>query len=163
VGTKDVRYGNGQYLSNIVPGTMTPAQLSRSFLGRPFHGSRFTHYVEIDATRLAGQASQHWKDSGPMRYLKVKWLQDSPDYPVLLYSEFDAQNWEVRKVEAYADGRMDFANEDDRSGDTKLGIEPFTPEEEAAIATDPEFEPSTITADEFEKVWSEAQRNRKPT
>ena len=52
VGTKDVRYGNGQYLSDIVPGTMTPAQLSRAFLGRPFHGNRFTHYVEIDATGL---------------------------------------------------------------------------------------------------------------
>lgn len=52
VGTKDVRYGNGQYLSDIAPGTMTPAQLSRAFLGRPFHGSRFTHYVEIDATGL---------------------------------------------------------------------------------------------------------------
>lgn len=52
VGTKDVRYGNGQYVSDILPGTKTPAQLSREFLGQPFQGSRFTHYVEIDATGL---------------------------------------------------------------------------------------------------------------
>jgi HYD1 signature containing ADP-ribosyltransferase len=52
VGTKDVRYGNGQYVSDIVPGTKTPAQLSREFLGRPFHGDRFTNYVQIDATGL---------------------------------------------------------------------------------------------------------------
>ncbi|QNA86974.1 hypothetical protein G4G27_13555 [Sphingomonas sp. So64.6b] len=51
-GTKDVRYGNGQYVSDFAPGTKTPAQLSREFLGRPFHGDRFTHYVEIDATGL---------------------------------------------------------------------------------------------------------------
>jgi len=47
-----VRYGNGQYVFDLVPGTKTPAQLSREFLGRPFHGDRFTHYVEIDATDL---------------------------------------------------------------------------------------------------------------
>lgn len=52
VGTKDVRYGNGQYVSDFAPGTKTPAQLSREFLGRPFHGDRFTHYIEIDATGL---------------------------------------------------------------------------------------------------------------
>ena len=49
---KDARYGNGQYLSDIVPGTKTPAQLSREFLGIPFQGSRFTHYVEIDVSGL---------------------------------------------------------------------------------------------------------------
>jgi RHS repeat-associated protein len=48
----DARYGNGQYLSDIVPGTKTPAQLSREFLGMPFQASRFTHYVEIDVTGL---------------------------------------------------------------------------------------------------------------
>ena len=34
----DVRYGNGQYLSDIVPGTKTPAQLSRAFINNPFKG-----------------------------------------------------------------------------------------------------------------------------
>lgn len=43
-GTKDVRYGNGQYMSDIVPGIRTPSELSRDFLGIPFQGSRFTHY-----------------------------------------------------------------------------------------------------------------------
>lgn len=90
-----------------------------------------------------------------MKYVKVKWLQDSPDYPVLLYSELNAQDWEVRKVEVYADGRMDFADHDERSGDTKLGIEPLPALTD--IAADPEFEPFTITAEEFEKVWLEAR------
>src|SRR5262245_57697177 len=51
-GTKDVRYGNGHYLSDIVPGTRTPAELSHGFLGIPFQGRRFTHYVEIDVSGL---------------------------------------------------------------------------------------------------------------
>ncbi len=41
VNPNDVRYGNGQYLSDIVPGTMSPAQLSRAFIGNPFQGRIF--------------------------------------------------------------------------------------------------------------------------
>jgi hypothetical protein len=48
----DARYGNGQYLSDIKPGTMTSNQLSRAFLGAPFWGSRLTNFVEIDVTGL---------------------------------------------------------------------------------------------------------------
>ncbi len=48
----DVRYGDGQYLTDIAPGTMTPAQLSRALVGHPFLGHRFTHYVAIDVTGL---------------------------------------------------------------------------------------------------------------
>ena len=46
---RDVRHGDGQYLSDIEPGTRTPSQLSRDFLGFPFLGRRFTHFVAIDA------------------------------------------------------------------------------------------------------------------
>jgi hypothetical protein len=48
----DVRHGNGQYLSDISPGSMSCAQLSRCFLGQPFQGQRFTNFVEIDVTGL---------------------------------------------------------------------------------------------------------------
>jgi RHS repeat-associated protein len=52
VNPNDARYGNGQYLSDISPGTRTSAQLSRAFLGNPFQGARFTHYVGIDVSGL---------------------------------------------------------------------------------------------------------------
>lgn len=52
INPNDVRYGNGQYLSDILPGTKTPAQLSRSFINNPFQGQRFTHFVEIDTFGL---------------------------------------------------------------------------------------------------------------
>ena len=48
----DVRYGNGQYLSDFVPGTKTPAQLSREFLGQPFQGQRYSNFIEIDVSGL---------------------------------------------------------------------------------------------------------------
>jgi hypothetical protein len=48
----DVRYGEGQYLSDIPPGTMSAARLSRALIGQPFQGHRFTHYVEIDVRGL---------------------------------------------------------------------------------------------------------------
>jgi hypothetical protein len=41
-----------QYLSDIVPGTKTPAQLSRHFLNQPFQGAKFTHFVEVDLSGL---------------------------------------------------------------------------------------------------------------
>jgi hypothetical protein len=52
INPNDVRYGNGQYLSDIEPGTKTPAQLSKAFINNPFQGARYTHYVEIDTKDL---------------------------------------------------------------------------------------------------------------
>ena len=52
VNPSDARYGDGQYLSDIAPGTKTPAQLSKAFLNLPYLGRRFTNYVAIDVTGL---------------------------------------------------------------------------------------------------------------
>jgi RHS repeat-associated protein len=49
---KDARYGDGQYMSDIRPGTMTCAQLSRCFVNIPFLKNKFSFYVEIDVTGL---------------------------------------------------------------------------------------------------------------
>jgi hypothetical protein len=49
---QDVRYGDGQYLCSVRPGTMTAAQLSRLLLGHPFSGHRYTHYLAIDVAGL---------------------------------------------------------------------------------------------------------------
>lgn len=43
---KDARCGDGQYLTDIAPGTRSCARLSACFLGIPFQGRKFTHYVE---------------------------------------------------------------------------------------------------------------------
>lgn len=48
---KDARYGNGQYLSDIKPDSVTPAQLGKKFLNVP-NKYKYTHYVEIDVSNL---------------------------------------------------------------------------------------------------------------
>jgi hypothetical protein len=50
----DVRYGDGQYLSDIQPGTKTKWQLTARFLGSPIfaRGNKYTHFVEIDVRGL---------------------------------------------------------------------------------------------------------------
>lgn len=86
-----------------------------------------------------------------MQYIKVRWLHDDPDEPVLLYSELDEERWEVRKVEIYRDGRHELACDWLVTGTTRLGEVPVPPLEE--IAADPEFEPTEITKEEFEEAW----------
>ncbi|MBH8609424.1 HYD1 signature containing ADP-ribosyltransferase family protein [Thermoactinomyces sp. CICC 10521] len=49
---KDARYGDGQYLSDIKPGTKRPGQLSAAFIRIPWQGRKFDHYIEIDVTGL---------------------------------------------------------------------------------------------------------------
>lgn len=90
-----------------------------------------------------------------MKYVKVRWIHTSPDYPVKLYSELNDELWELRKVEVYADGRADFADREEQSGSTQLSIEPLPPLEQ--IAADPEFEPVVISAEEFEAAWESAK------
>lgn len=49
---KDARYGEGQYVSDIVPGSKRPGQLSMIFLRIPWAGRRFTHYVGLNVRGL---------------------------------------------------------------------------------------------------------------
>lgn len=49
---KDAFYGEGQYLSDILPGTKSDSQLSRNFIGNPFQGQKFSNYIEIDVSGL---------------------------------------------------------------------------------------------------------------
>ena len=82
------------------------------------------------------------------------WHHDSRDDPVLLYSELDAESWELRKVEVYADGRMDRADATSQTGNTWLSVEPLLPLD--AIRAQPEFEPEAISAAEFQAIWNAA-------
>jgi hypothetical protein len=89
-------------------------------------------------------------------YLKVQWKHQFEDEPVLLYSELDSERWEKRKVEVFKDGRLVPAACGLRSGKTRLGEEPLPGM--AEIAADPQFVPVEITAQEFEEVWRQANR-----
>lgn len=90
-----------------------------------------------------------------MKYMAVKWKHRNPNEPTMLYSELDDAGWEIRKVEVFADGRVGWADRSEEHGGTGLGIEPVPLLEE--IASDPQFEPSEITREQFEEVWSDAR------
>ena len=49
---KDARYGDGQYLTDIVPQTKSNASLSMYFIRNRFQGKKFTNFVAIDTTGL---------------------------------------------------------------------------------------------------------------
>jgi HYD1 signature containing ADP-ribosyltransferase len=49
---KDARYGDGQYLSDIRPGTKTKGQLSMIFFGVPWCGKRFSHFFGLNVSGL---------------------------------------------------------------------------------------------------------------
>lgn len=87
-----------------------------------------------------------------MIYIRVKWKQVDPDYPVLMYSEIDDQGWEVRKVEVFADGRCGAASREESVSGAFLGKVPIPPL--AEIALDPQFDPVEISAEEFEEAWA---------
>ena len=91
-----------------------------------------------------------------MTHVVVTWHHENPDYPVELFAELDDERFEVRKVEAFRDGRKCFADASGHSGDTFLGIEPVPPLEE--IGSDPQFTPRPITREEFEAAWLAATR-----
>ncbi|MFO1015562.1 MAG: hypothetical protein U1E50_17555 [Caulobacteraceae bacterium] len=89
-----------------------------------------------------------------MTYIKVQWLHDSLSEPVLLYSELDADRFEVRKIEVFANRRHGYAADGFEKGGSHLGVEPVPPLSE--IGRDPQFVPVEIEASEFEAVWRRA-------
>jgi hypothetical protein len=93
-----------------------------------------------------------------MEYLKVEWRHDHRDDPVLLYSELDAERWEVRKVEIFRNGQAGWASRQRSREPTALSVEPIPPL--SKIAEDAQFAPTTISKEEFKKVWLEATMSR---
>jgi hypothetical protein len=88
-----------------------------------------------------------------MRYIDVAWHHDHPKEPVRLVSEIDADGFEIRKLEFFRDGRVQFACNAGGSGDTRLGEAPVPPLSE--INKDPEFEGVTIDPGEFARLWGQ--------
>lgn len=97
-----------------------------------------------------------------MKYIKVQWIhlpQEGPENPVLLYSELDSNNWEVRKVEVFEDGGLQYANESTQTGSTGLGLMPVPTLDE--INAQNSFDGIEIPKEEFEEVWNRAVASSK--
>ena len=92
-----------------------------------------------------------------MKYLKVKWMHEFDDEPVLLYSELTENRLELRKVEVFPNGDFGYAYDDIFKGTTQLSDTIIPLEDE--IAEDPQFVPVLITKSEFEEIWVKATAN----
>lgn len=55
-----------------------------------------------------------------MNYLHVTWRHDLPHQPTDIYTEVDDEHWESRKVEVFADGRIQYSDGVDSTGNTDL-------------------------------------------
>ncbi|WP_341487441.1 hypothetical protein [Pararhizobium sp. A13] len=87
-------------------------------------------------------------------YIRVRWLHSSPDEPVDLWSELDANREEVRKVEIWSGGRVGYASSAGEVGGARLGEVPVPPLNE--INLDPQFQAEAITKADFEMCWIDA-------
>lgn len=96
------------------------------------------------------------RERGELRwcgYLRVHWHHTDPDQPAIYLSEVE-QGVEVRKVEKYTDGRVDWAGPGGATGDTWLseGLMPFPDE----IESQEDFTSAPIDAADFEREWKMA-------
>jgi hypothetical protein len=87
-------------------------------------------------------------------YLRVEWVHDFSDEPVEIYSEVGDDGYEVRKVELFRDGRLQYADERHEAAGTSLSEAPVGTV--AEIAAHEEFRPSVISGQEFEEIWARA-------
>ena len=90
-------------------------------------------------------------------YMKVVWRHSCVEDPVVLWSEISADRFEVRKVDLYSDGRLDYAGDNVSTGITMLGTDVVPALSE--IGADPEFEPASVDKIEFEAIWNAAVRS----
>ncbi len=56
-----------------------------------------------------------------MRYIDVEWIHDNDDYPVRLVSEIAPDNFEMRKLEIFRNGKVGYAYADVAFEGTMLG------------------------------------------
>ncbi|MEU3856977.1 HYD1 signature containing ADP-ribosyltransferase family protein [Streptomyces sp. NPDC028722] len=50
--SKDARHGDGQYLTDIAPGSLTGSHLSQALVRIPYCAAKFTHFIQIETTGL---------------------------------------------------------------------------------------------------------------
>ncbi len=88
-------------------------------------------------------------------YIVVEWRHGDVEDPTILYSELDEGRCETRKVDVYANGRMDFADAERQTGTTWLAEGGLMSIEE--INSHDPFTARDIAKDDFERVWTEAR------
>lgn len=89
-----------------------------------------------------------------MTYIKVVWIHDFQDEPILLYSELDSKRNEIRKVEVYRNDKFGYACENKSVNGTFLSKTEIPLLED--INADTQFDAFEIDKDYFETIWNKA-------
>ena len=91
-----------------------------------------------------------------MQYSRLQWTHSSPGEPIEIFSEYDENGWERRKIEMFKDGSVSFASITESIGDSKLSLIPRPPDEE--VVDEPEFRVFEMTKEQFERAWDHAHK-----
>jgi hypothetical protein len=86
-----------------------------------------------------------------VEYIDVLWKNQPDEYPYRLVSELGEDRSELRKLEFFADGTVEVADQNRTTGQTMLGIGPIP--SIAEINADSQFEGALIGKDAFEALW----------
>lgn len=86
-----------------------------------------------------------------MKYIKVKWMHNFLEEPIYIYSEFDDNYCETRKIEIYANGTFGYANKEVAFNGSILSEKRIPTIDE--IAKDSQFVPKKIKKEEFESMY----------
>ena len=84
----------------------------------------------------------------------VRWRHDFPDEPVDIYSEIDDERNEIRKVQIFPDGRLEYADAQHETLTTGLAI--ITIPELDEIRNQPDFSVEIIEKHQFNSLWKQA-------
>lgn len=87
-------------------------------------------------------------------WVRVVWIHAFKDDPVEILVELDAERYETRKIEYFADGRIGVATRDFETDLTGTSDCPMPDLEE--INADPQFFAEAIGHERFEKAWDDA-------
>lgn len=92
-----------------------------------------------------------------MTYVKVQWIHDFQQEPILLQYELDNKWNEIRKFEVHKNDKLGYVCENKSVNGTFLS-ECELPEL-SMINEDAQFEGGEINEEEFESIWEKAKNN----
>ncbi len=86
-----------------------------------------------------------------MEYIDVIWKHSHKDEPIRLISELGTDRFELRKLQFFRDGTVEFADVNRETPRTGLGLVAIPSLDE--INADDEFEATILSETEFEAMW----------
>ncbi|WP_123803347.1 DUF6881 domain-containing protein [Flavivirga aquatica] len=89
-----------------------------------------------------------------MRYYRIDWIHKwNDEYPYCYYIQIGSDNYEVRKLEKYQDGRIYYATNKEEK-ETFLSSEPFRPKDYNSEDENEIIKCVEVSKEEFNEEWA---------